>query len=162
VRCRKKRSAEGTEIGAQRSPRGTPPRHFGKRVWICLIAKELTFLETPKSPQNTENMGFATETPRHRGGKLMKRKGKWRVTSDEWRDRARRADEKIGFATEARRTQSGDVPAPGMWGTRRHAGLRKKEETKRGHCQQNLELENTASVTTCQVRNKDGSVNSFV
>ena len=30
------------------------PRHFGKRGWICLIAKELTFLGTTKSLQQYE------------------------------------------------------------------------------------------------------------
>jgi hypothetical protein len=40
-----------------------------------LIAKELTFLEMTKSPQNTENMGFATETLRHRGGGALNRNG---------------------------------------------------------------------------------------
>jgi len=36
-----------------------------------LIAKELTFLATSKRPQDTENMGFATETLRHRGGEAL-------------------------------------------------------------------------------------------
>jgi hypothetical protein len=34
-----------------------------------------------------------------------------------------------------------------------HTELRKKEGTKLGHGQQNLDLEVTASVTICQVRN---------
>jgi len=33
------------------------PGCFRKRGWICLIAKELTFLGQPKSPQVTENKG---------------------------------------------------------------------------------------------------------
>jgi hypothetical protein len=32
-------------------------------------------------------------------------------------------------------------------------GWLKKEGTKRGHCQQNLDLEITASVIICQLRN---------
>src|SRR6266849_5158370 len=35
----------------------TPPRHFGKRGWICLIAKELTFLATTKRLQEYGNKG---------------------------------------------------------------------------------------------------------
>jgi len=38
-------------------------------------------------------------------------------------------------------------------GSRIHTGLLLKGGTKRGHCQQNLGLEITASVTICQVRN---------
>jgi hypothetical protein len=64
-RVRKKSLDVADSTGEAR--RGTPhPGCFGKRVWICLIAKELTFLDTLKRPQNTENIGFATETPRHR------------------------------------------------------------------------------------------------
>src|SRR6266478_5807646 len=102
------------------------PGCFAKRVWICLIAKELTFLETPKSPQNTENMRFATETLRHRGRKLMKTKVKWRVASDEWGDRAQRTDEKTGFATETPRQRGGQTFGR-KWSARRHMGLGKKE-----------------------------------
>ena len=38
-------------------------------------------------------------------------------------------------------------------GSRTHTGLGKKEEMKRVHCQQNLVLDISASVTICQVRN---------
>jgi hypothetical protein len=40
-------------------------------------------------------------------------------------------------------------------------GLPGKEGTKRGHGQQNLELEITASVTICQVRNKVCELNAL-
>jgi len=38
---------------------------------------------------------------------------------------------------------------------------RDKRKAKRGHCQQNLALEITASVTICQVRNKDCELNGL-
>jgi hypothetical protein len=48
--------------------------YFAKRVWICLIAKELTFLATNKSPQQYVRTGvralFTTEfaeNPEFRG-----------------------------------------------------------------------------------------------
>src|ERR1700732_4263961 len=44
-----------------------PPGCFCDRVWICLIAKGLTFLRATKSLQQYENNGFATEPPRTRG-----------------------------------------------------------------------------------------------
>jgi hypothetical protein len=46
-------------------------------------------------------------------------------------------------------------------GARKHTGLGKKGRTKRGHCQQNLDLEITASVTICQVRNKGCELNGL-
>ncbi len=42
------------------------PGCFAKRVRIRLIAKDLTSLERPKSPQQYKTKGFATESPRHR------------------------------------------------------------------------------------------------
>jgi hypothetical protein len=133
------------------------PRHFRKRGWICLIAKELTFLEVPKSPQNTENMGVATETLRHRGRKLMKIKGGWRVTSSEIE---RRADEKTGFATGTPRHGGGQALGR-KWGARRHMELLRKKGTRRGHGQQNLGLKITASITVCQVINKACELNAL-
>ena len=38
------------------------PRYFAKRGWICLIAKELTFLRVQKSPQEYESKGTAAKT----------------------------------------------------------------------------------------------------
>src|SRR5713101_8599276 len=50
----------------------------------------------------------------------------------------------------------------GWWRAMRiHTGLRGKGGTKRGHCQQNLGLEITASVTICQVRNKGCGLNGL-
>src|SRR5713101_8539803 len=50
----------------------------------------------------------------------------------------------------------------GWWRAMRiHTGLRGKGGTKRGHCQQNLGLEITASVTICQVRNKGCGLNKL-
>jgi hypothetical protein len=36
-----------------------PPRYFCERVWICLIAKDLSLLETTKSPQEYDRTGLA-------------------------------------------------------------------------------------------------------
>jgi len=44
---------------------GTPhPGCFGKRVWICLIAKGLSFATATKSLQEYERNGFATKIQR--------------------------------------------------------------------------------------------------
>jgi len=46
--------------GCPVQPFGMPtptPRYFAKRGWICLIAKELTFLEATKRRQADENKG---------------------------------------------------------------------------------------------------------
>ncbi len=48
-----------------------------------------------------------------------------------------------------------------MEGLRKHTGFRKKEGTKRGHGRRNLGVKSTASVTSCQVRNKDCGLNEL-
>ena len=57
---------------------GTPhPGCFEKRGWICLIAKELTFLETPKRPQGYDTTGLAAldQVPRARREQVAATRG---------------------------------------------------------------------------------------
>jgi hypothetical protein len=55
----------GRLLGLEGRRVGIPhPGYFAERVWICLIAKELTFLPATKSLQEYEKNGFAIEAQR--------------------------------------------------------------------------------------------------
>src|SRR5712664_4421913 len=71
--------------------RGTPhPGCFAKRVWICLIAKELTFLEMPKRRQADENKGEVASDPS-------------KIGVNEWRDKAQKIPPPPGFCMDVKR-----------------------------------------------------------
>ena len=62
---------------------------------------------------------------------------------------------------EKRLIRAGKQRIDKIEGLRKHSGLRGKEGTKRGHGRRNLNVKNTASVTSCQVRNKGCGLNGL-
>ncbi len=63
--------------------------------------------------------------------------------------------------SEKRLIRAGKQRTDKIEGLRKHSGLRGKEGTKRGHGRRNLDAKSTASVTRCQVRNKDCGLNGL-
>jgi len=61
------------ESGCAADSFGTPhPGYFAKRVWICLIAKELTFSRVQKSLQEYQTMRFRAGATRGVGEALSR------------------------------------------------------------------------------------------
>ena len=136
------------------SRRGMPPRVFCK-----------------KSPQAIENKRWESEKERKerkRVRKLLKIKGQWRVASDpsrralwvnEWREEAKKGHTPVATGSMRKVLRMGEILAlrgardGGNGWLREYTRGCGGKEGRAGDTVSNLGLENSASVTICQVRN---------